>query len=137
MIVAGKSQRAKPKVSPIGIRPSKAGYVSGAYEIGKTVAKGYGYYKDIEPYLPDRYIEKYTYKPGKRITGYLGQKLHEKKKLRSSKRRYVYQKRKTLRNRYYWHTKSRTGGESRDVSVTYGDYRRISRVYTQSNILYN
>ncbi len=79
MIVASKSQDTKPKVSPIGVRPSKAGYLPGAYEIGKTMAKGYGYYKDIEPYLPDRYIEKYTYKPHKRVTGYLGQTFHSKK----------------------------------------------------------
>ncbi len=79
MIIAGKSQSQKPKISPIGTRPSKAGYLPAAYEIGKTIVKSYGYYKDIEPYLPDKYIDKYTYKPHKRITGYLGQTFHSKK----------------------------------------------------------
>ncbi len=79
MIVAGKSQSQKPKISPIGTRPSKAGYVSGAYEVAKIGLKSYGYYQDVEPYLPDKYVDKYTYKPHKRITGYLGQAFHKKK----------------------------------------------------------
>ncbi len=84
MIVAGKSQSQKPKISPIGTRPSKAGYFSGAYEVGKIGLRGMGYYKDIEPYLPDKYVDKYTYKPHKRITGYLGQAFHAKKRKQSS-----------------------------------------------------
>ncbi len=82
MIIAGKSQSQKPKISPIGTRPSKAGYVSGAYEVGKITLKSFGYYKDIEPYLPDKYIDKYTYKPHKRIAGYLGQTFHSQKNKR-------------------------------------------------------
>ncbi len=79
MIIAGKSQSQKPKISPIGTRPSKAGYLSGAYEVGKIGLRTYGYYSDIEPYLPDKYVDKYTYKPNKRIAGYLGQTFHSKK----------------------------------------------------------
>ncbi len=81
MIVAGKSQSQKPKISPIGTRPSKAGYVSGAYEVGKITLKSAGYYKQVEPYLPDKYVDKYTYKPHKRIAGYLGQTIYKKRKV--------------------------------------------------------
>ncbi len=79
MIVAGKSQSQKPKISPIGQRPSKAGYVPAVYEVGKTALKSYGYYEQVKPYLPDTYIDKYTYKPHKRISGYIGQKVYSKK----------------------------------------------------------
>ncbi len=84
MIVARKRQSQKAKVSPIGVRPTKGGYLPAAYEVGKIALKSLGYYQDIEPYLPDKYIDKYTYKPHKRLAGYLGQTIQ--KKLQISKR---------------------------------------------------
>ncbi len=73
MIVAGKSQSQKPKISPIGTRPSRAGYFPAIYEVGKIGLRSYGLYKDFERYLPDKYVDKYTYKPHKRVTGYAWQ----------------------------------------------------------------
>ncbi len=67
---------ASPKATPIGTRQ---GHVGTAVEIGKRLAEYSGVYKDIRPYLPDTYVKKYTYKPRKRVAGYLGQKLHAKK----------------------------------------------------------
>ncbi len=72
-----------PKAYPIGTRPAKPSIIPAAYEVFKTGLRGVGYYKDIEPYLPDRYIKKYTYKPHKRVAGYLGQAVHPKKKYRT------------------------------------------------------
>ncbi len=54
------------------------------YEIGKQSLQYYGYYEDLKRYDPGYYIEKYTYKPHKRIAGYLGQKFHAKKRKLSS-----------------------------------------------------
>ncbi len=70
MIVTGKSQNVKPKVGAIGTRPGRASYAPAIYEIGKNIVKSYGFYKDIEPYLPDKYVEKYVYKPHKRVYAY-------------------------------------------------------------------
>ncbi len=70
MIVTGKARRSNPKVSAIGTRPSRAAYGPAMYEIGKNIVKSYGYYQDIEQYLPDKYVERYTYKPHKRAYGY-------------------------------------------------------------------
>ncbi len=91
MIVAGKRQSQKAKVSPIGVRPSKAGYGPAIYEFGKIALKSFGYYKDIEKYLPDKYIDKYTYKPHKRVAGYLAKTLQQKKKFRYASRNKFYE----------------------------------------------
>ena len=93
MIVARSRQTTKVKTSPIGTGPKGPTYLPAIYEIGKQVADIYGYYENIKPYLPETYIDKYTYKPRKRIAGYLGQKLYEKKKFRTSSSSQLYQKR--------------------------------------------
>ncbi len=84
----------KTAVKPKGPKlPSKRPFGS-IYDIAKEFAKTYGYYEDIKQYDPGYYIDKYTYKPRKRVAGYLGQKLHEKKKkFRSSSRYQFYQER--------------------------------------------
>ncbi len=79
MIVAGQSQSQKPKASPIGSRPGRPSYIPAAYETAKIIIKSYGYYEQVEPYLPDKYVDKYTYKPHKRVSGYLGQTIHKPK----------------------------------------------------------
>ncbi len=58
------------------------------YESIKYASKNLGVYK--QEYDPGYYMEKYTYKPRKRVAGYLGQKLHAKKV-----RKTYYQYRKT------------------------------------------
>ncbi len=59
------------------------------YELAKGALQHYGYYEDIKQYDPGFYMEKYKYKPVKRIAGKLGQKLWLPKRIRSQKRRYV------------------------------------------------
>ncbi len=49
-----------------------------AYTGFKNLAKAYGFYKDIKPYFPETYIDRYRYKPRKRISGYLGKAIHKK-----------------------------------------------------------
>ncbi len=46
-----------PKAYPIGSKPGKSapGF---AYDTGKRLAKYFGYYQDIEPYLPEEMIQR-------------------------------------------------------------------------------
>ncbi len=46
------------------------------YEFGKQTLIAHGYYEDIKQYDPGYYIEKYSYKPVKRIAGHAGQKIY-------------------------------------------------------------
>ncbi len=57
-------------------RPGKIGYV---YETIKFGLKEFGHYNQIRKYDPGYYLDKYSYKPRKRIAGYLGQKIYESK----------------------------------------------------------
>ncbi len=94
MVVARVKQTQKAKTYPIGTRPSKAGYFPAAYETGKTILRGYGVYQDVKPYLPETYIDKYTYKPHKRVAGYAGQIFWSKKELsKANVNCDIYQKR--------------------------------------------
>jgi len=63
------------------------------YNLARRGIKYSGYYDkyNLRQYDPQVYVDKYTYKPRKRIAGYLGQKLHgKKKKFRSSRNSYFY-----------------------------------------------
>ncbi len=60
-------------------RKSRAPYLGYAYEGLKHTSRAYGFYKDIKPYLPETYLDKYRYKPHKRVAGYLGQYAYGKK----------------------------------------------------------
>ncbi len=82
MIVAGQSKKVSPSTYRIG--QGKATYFGPVITGFKHIAKSYGFYKDIKPYLPETYLDKYKYKPGKRITGYAGQIFHSKKRKLSS-----------------------------------------------------
>ncbi len=82
---------------PTNPRPRPSPY-GGLYEAGKAMAQYYGTYEQFKQYDPgyyaDKYVKKYTYKPGKRVAGYLGQKLHEKKRrfFKTSTSRRFYEK---------------------------------------------
>ncbi len=76
MIVTSKQQSVSPKATPIG---KKSGYYGSAYNVGKRLVGYAGYAKELDRYLPDKYISKYTYKPHKRTAGYLGQAFWKKK----------------------------------------------------------
>ncbi len=72
MIVAPSRQAVSPKTYTINA--GKGTYIGPAYQGFKAVARTYGFYKDIKPYLPEEIIKKYTgkykYKPRKRLTAY-------------------------------------------------------------------
>ncbi len=63
------------------INSGKGTVLGSTYQGFKHAAKAFGFYKDIEPYLPETSIKKYTYKPHKRTSGYLGKALWSTKKL--------------------------------------------------------
>ncbi len=71
-IYTSRRQTTRGRASYISTK-SRAPYLSYAYEGLKYAGKTYGFYKDIEPYLPETYLDKYRYKPHKRVAGYLGQ----------------------------------------------------------------
>ncbi len=50
-------------------------------DITRQALKHYGVYQkyNLHRYDPDVFIKRYSYKPRKRVAGYLGQKLHKKK----------------------------------------------------------
>ena len=50
------------------INSGKGTVIGSAYEGFKHAARAYGFYQDIKPYLPETYIDKYRYKPHKRIS---------------------------------------------------------------------
>ncbi len=58
--------------------PSRRPFAS-VYELAKYGLKSFGYYQEIQKYDPGYYVQKYTYKPRKRLAGYLGQTVHSKK----------------------------------------------------------
>ncbi len=70
---------ARTKIRPTILGKGKPTWIGVAYEGFKTASKSLGFYRDIEPYLPDTYIDKYRYKPQKRISGYIGKKIHKSK----------------------------------------------------------
>ncbi len=53
------------------INSGKGAVFGTAYEGFKRASRVYGFYQDIKPYLPETYIDKYRYKPHKRIAGQL------------------------------------------------------------------
>ncbi len=77
MIVAQHSKEVSPTTYRIG--QGKGSFIGPVVTGFKHISKTYGFYKDIKPYLPETYLDKYKYKPGKRITGFLGQTFHKKK----------------------------------------------------------
>ncbi len=83
--------------------PSKRPFGS-VVDIGRQVLKSYGYYQkfNLQRYDPQVYVDKYTYKPRKRVAGYLGKAIQSKtstsynkfgKAYRGRKSNIVYDKR--------------------------------------------
>ncbi len=102
----------KTAVKPSGPSlPSKRPFGT-FYKIAKETLDYYGYYQQIKQYDPGYYFDKYKYKPRKRVAGYLGQKLHEKKKFRNTSYYNFYQKSSYNRNRNYWNKICSITGES-------------------------
>ncbi len=64
----------KTAVKPKGPNLPSKRPLGTVYEAGKYVLKTLGYYEEFKQYDPgyyyEQYIQKYTYKPRKRLTGY-------------------------------------------------------------------
>ncbi len=74
MITLIKTTASQPTSARATVIGTKTRYpvVSYTYEGLKIASKTYGFYQDIKPYLPETYLDKYRYKPHKRVAGYLG-----------------------------------------------------------------
>ncbi len=68
MIAASSEHSYAAKAYQIN-RGGKGAAIGPIYEGFKQTARIYGYYKDIQPYLPETHLKKYKYKPGKRFVG--------------------------------------------------------------------
>ncbi len=113
------SQSTKRPTLPTSKRPGAL-----IYETGKFIAQKYGFYKDIQQYDPGYYFDKYSYKPRKRIAGYLGQKLHEKKKKFgvSSTGYKFYQKPSGFSSRYNGYIHRHPGCEGSQFTCEHNHY---------------
>ncbi len=98
MIVSQKQSRIHPKATIIGRRSGQYGSI---YTVGKRLVEFAGYYDEIKPFLPETYIDKYTYKPRKRVAGYLGQTIHAKKRYKTGYHKYEECLSGILRNKRY------------------------------------
>ncbi len=123
--------------------PSKRPFGT-VYQVVKKGLQYSGYYdrynlRRYDPdYLYEKYAKKYTYKPRKRVAGYLGQKLHEKKTRKlSSKRSYFYQKPVSFRWWNDWYKTRYSNSKSSYRTLSYRRKRRKSRVYYQGNMVIN
>ncbi len=68
LIKTASSQPSGAKATIIGSR-TRFAFVPHAFEGFKAISRTYGFYKDIEPYLPETTLDKYRYKPHKRVYG--------------------------------------------------------------------
>ncbi len=80
MIVTSSRQTVSPKATVIN--SPRASIFSAAYSGFTKITTALGYYQDIKPYLPEYYLDKYRYKPRKRVAGYLGKAVWSKKNFR-------------------------------------------------------
>ncbi len=80
MIVSQKAHSVGTKVQTLGKGTGGmySQYASTIYRIPEAVARSYGQYEKYKKYIPSSYEKKYTYKPAKRVAGYLGQTFHKK-----------------------------------------------------------
>ncbi len=78
MIRTTASQPSGARATVIGTR-TKFPFISHAYEGLKMFSKTLGFYQDIKPYLPETYLDKYRYKPHKRVAGYIGKAVYKSK----------------------------------------------------------
>ncbi len=127
---------------PTNPRP-RFGKYGRIYEVAKAVSQYTGYYEKYAKYAdPDYYYrqygKKYTYKPRKRLTGYVqSTRGFLKKKKYGSSRYYKFdQKRSEFRYWNDWHTHDKPSRKSSQHPASYRSYGRQPGVYYQSNILY-
>ncbi len=113
------------------------------YELGKLGLKSLGYYEDIKQYDPgyhlERFSEKYSYKPGKRLTGYVSQTrgFLKKKKFRSSAyRKFNYQQAYYFDD-FRWYNSKLRYSKSSKYTTSHRHFGRESGVYYSGSILYN
>ena len=74
------------------------------YQAGKAGLKYYGYYDKYQlqrydpDYLYEKHVKRYTYKPRKRVAGYLGQYIHSTNEFSTVQKRRFPQAKSTWRN---------------------------------------
>ncbi len=108
MIVSSKGHSVGTKVQTLGRGSGGiySQYASQLYRVPEAIARTYGKWNEYKKYIPSYYEEKYTYKPRKRLAGYVGQKIYKKKNGSYNK---FYQKRRRSNCEYgNWSSKSFT-----------------------------
>ena len=118
--------------------PSKRPF-GAVYDIAREGLKYYGYYDkyNLRQYDPQVYVDKYTYKPHKRVAGKLGQILYgtqkKQNRFRTSSRK-LYEKRSKryiLDNICYL---CQANCNCKRLGSTNTKYRRRAKLYNQSNL---
>ncbi len=87
------------------INSGRGSVVSSAYTGFKHIAKAYGFYQDVKPYLPETYIDKYRYKPHKRVAG----QIQKSKGFLRTKRNYKQYQKRGRCNGFDWNNSSKCG----------------------------
>ncbi len=114
--------------------PSKRPFGS-VYELAKQGLKSYGYYEDFKQYDPGYYFDKYSYKPQKRLAGYLGQKLWSQKKiLRNASGNKLNQERSRFNGKYRNYNDSAHYRACKEFTRKYESIRSSKRLYNQSRL---
>ncbi len=90
------------------INSGKGTIYSSTYTGLKHVSKVFGFYQDIKPYLPETYIDKYRYKPHKRLYGYGRLSKGFLKKKRSA----IFTSRKFNKELCHWNSKFRNNNSN-------------------------
>ncbi len=112
MIVSAKGESVGAKVQTLGRGSGGiySQYASQLYRVPEAVARSYGKYEEYKKYIPSSYEEKYTYKPHKRIAGYLGQALHSKQSTITSSSGF-YKERNPQRSKYRYNDSRDSSGK--------------------------
>ena len=117
MVIKAATRQKRPKIS--GKKPFGT-----IYKLAREGLKYYGYYDkyNLRQYDPQVYVDKYTYKPHKRLVGYAGLSKRIRKKARSKVSKYYqfYQKRDFRSPWYYKYPGSKYYSKSSYISFTYG-----------------
>ncbi len=131
----------KTAVKPKGPKLPSKRPLGSLYQLGKLGLQSLGYYEDIKQYDPgyhlERFRDKYSYKPRKRLAGYLGQAIHAKKKKFSSAHSKFYYQQAYNQYNFRWYNSEFRFSKSGKYPSNYRHFGRKSGVHYSSSILYN
>ncbi len=89
------------------INSGRGSVFGSAYTGFKYASRAFGFYQDIQPYLPETTLDRYRYKPHKRVAGKIGQKIYESSGTKSTPGK--FDKKRSRRFQYRYNNHSATG----------------------------